>query len=142
MVDRRAVEAGLLYCAVVLAAGFVLGAMRVVWVAPLAGELAGVALEAPVMLAVSWSACGWTMERLDISDRFLDRLVMGAVALAPLLAAEAAISMLAQGRSLPDYLSHSPHAAVLLGLLVQVAFAVFPILRRRALERGTDGEEF
>ena len=131
MIDRRAIEAAFLYAGAVFAAGFVLGALRELWVAPLAGEFSAVTLEAPVMLAISWSVCGWTTERLDVSPRLLDRLVMGALALGLLIAAEAAVSVLAQGRDLGEYFASYSQIAVLLGLLAQLAFALFPMLRRR-----------
>lgn len=129
---RRAVKAGALYCAVVFAAGFVLGVSRILLIAPLAGELVAVALEAPVMLAVAWAACGWLTERLDVSQRFVDRLVMGGVALVLLLAAEAAVAVATQGESLRMALEGRGRSALLLGLLAQLAFAIFPWLQRRA----------
>jgi hypothetical protein len=110
----------------------VLGLVRTLWIAPLSGELVGILVEAPVMLAISWTACGWVTERLDVSDRFVDRLVMGGVALAVLVCAEAAIGMLAVGRPADEYFLRYGQSAVLLGLLAQLGFAVFPILRRRS----------
>ena len=131
MLDRRAVKAGLLYCAVVFAAGFVLGAMRTFWVAPLSGEFVAVALEAPVLLAVAWSVSGWIVKRLEVSESFLDRLIMGGVALATLVATEAVIAFTAGGPTLTHYYLVSGQSGLLLGLLAQLAFAVFPILRRQ-----------
>jgi hypothetical protein len=131
MFTSRAAKAGALYCTVVFAAGFVLSVVRMVWVAPLAGELVGVLLEAPILLAIAWVACDWVAERLDVSQRFLDRLVMGGAALAVLVCAEAIAAFLSGGHSLGDFSSRHGESAVLLGLLVQVAFAVFPMLHRR-----------
>jgi hypothetical protein len=131
MIERRAVEAGLLYSAAVFIAGFVLGALRVLYLAPLAGELIAVALEAPVMLAIAWGACGWASERQEVSPRLLDRLVMGAVALATLLAAEVAVAVLAERRSVPEFLASYSRPALLLGIAAQLAFAFFPLFNRR-----------
>ncbi len=131
MVETRAVKAGLLYCTVVFAAGFVLGVVRTLWVAPLSGEFVAVLLEAPIMLAISWHTCFWVAERLDVAEQFLDRLVMGGVALAVLILAEAATAMLADGRSLPEFLNRHVDSALLLGLIAQLAFALFPLLQRR-----------
>lgn len=135
MIERRAVTAGVLYCAVVFTSGFVLGAMRTLMVAPLAGEFVAVTLEAPVILAVSWATCGWVTERFEISEKFIDRLVMGGVALAVLLLAEAVISILADGQTLAEYFLSYSRSGLLLGLLAQLAFAVFPILRRQVRAR-------
>jgi hypothetical protein len=131
MIEARAVQAGLLYCTVVFAAAFVLGVVRMLWVAPLAGAFVAVMLEAPILLAIAWSACGWVSERFDVPHQFLDRLVMGGVALAVVVCAEAAAAMLATGRSLGQFFHTDGHSALLLGLLVQMAFAVFPMLHRR-----------
>lgn len=131
MVEQRAFQAGLLYCAVVFAAGFALGAVRNFWVAPLSGEMVAVWLEAPIMLAITWSASAWVAERLEVSERFVDRLLMGGVALAVLVCAEAVLAILAAGHSLRDYIMFYGHSGILLGLLAQLGFAVFPILRRR-----------
>lgn len=131
MFNSRAAKAGALYCTVVFAAGFVLSVVRTVWVAPLAGEFVGVLLEAPILLAIAWGACDWVAERLDVSQQFLDRLVMGGVALVVLVCAEAIAAFLSGGHSLGDFSSRHGQSAVLLGLLVQVAFAVFPMLHRR-----------
>jgi hypothetical protein len=128
--DVLSVKAGLLYCVVVFAAGFVLGAMRTVAVAPLAGSLVAVTLEAPVMLAISWHACGWAAERLDVTPRLLDRLLMGGIAFAVVIGAEAMTGLLANGRSIPDYFRHHGESALLLGLMAQLGFAVFPTLQR------------
>jgi hypothetical protein len=131
MVERRVFTAGLLYCAVVFAAGLVLGMIRTLWVAPLSGELVAVWLEAPIMLAISWSASAWVAERLEVSESFLDRLLMGGVALAVLVCAEAVLAVVADRRSLADYILNRGHSGLLLGLMAQLGFAVFPILRRR-----------
>lgn len=131
MPHGRAIHAGLLYCVVVFAAGFVLGVLRNLLVTPLAGELAAVALEAPVMLAIAWTACGWALDRLEVSTQLLDRLLMGGVALVLLLVAEAAVAVLAQAYSLAEFFRRYGQTAMLLGLLAQLAFALFPLLRRR-----------
>ena len=62
--------AGLAYFAVVFAAGFVLGTLRVLVVAPHLGEIAAVVAELPIMLAVSWIICGWLLGRVALrADR-------------------------------------------------------------------------
>lgn len=131
MARPRAIKAGLLYCAVVFGAGFVLGTIRVLLIAPLSGEFVAVLVEAPVMLAISWTICGWVAERLEVSEKLLERVVMGGVALAVLLVAEAFLAVLAHPGSLADYFLSYGRSAMVMGLLAQLAFAIFPIVQRR-----------
>jgi len=127
----RIVHAGLIFCTLVFMAGFVLGVLRISLVAPLAGALPAVALEAPALLAILWASYGWITERLDLSSRLVDRLMMGGGALAMLIAAEAAAAMLALGYSLQAFFAYHSRSAVLLGLMAQLAFALFPLFKRK-----------
>jgi hypothetical protein len=43
-----------LYAAIVFALGFVMGTLRILFLAPVVGELAAVVVEVPVMLVLSW----------------------------------------------------------------------------------------
>ena len=52
------VKAAFAYVTPVFAVAFVLGALRVTLVAPVAGPLLAVALEVPVVLALSWIVAG------------------------------------------------------------------------------------
>jgi hypothetical protein len=115
----------LAYAAAVFAVGFVLGTLRVLWLAPTVGELPAVAMELPVMLAASWVAAGAVLRRWPV-DR---RLAMGALALAVLLACEAGLAVLLGG-GLRGFLAHLATAPGALGLAGQVAFALIPWLRR------------
>lgn len=131
MLSSRLANAGFVYCTAVFAAAFVLSVVRIAWVAPLAGELIAVLLEAPILLAIAWSVCGWVAERFDVSRRFVDRLMMGGMALMMVVCAEAMGAFLVSGHSLGVFSHRSGRSAVLLGLLAQLAFAVFPMLERR-----------
>lgn len=125
----RAAAAGLAYFGVVFAAGFGLGVLRVLILMPGLGEGPAVVLELPFMLALSWVACGWLIARLDVRARLTDRLVMGGLAFATLLIAEIGVSAFAFGRSLAVHLSHYRELPALLGLVGQLAFAAFPVIR-------------
>lgn len=126
---RRALSAGALYFAVVFAAGFALGAIRGLVIAPAIGETAAVAIELPIILAISWMACHWIVARTAIAPTISARAIMGASAFTLLIAAEALLA-LGLGRSLTEHLATYRDAASLLGLTGQLAFAAFPLLQR------------
>jgi hypothetical protein len=126
---RRATEAGLAYAAGAFAVGFVLGTIRVLVVVPVLGELVGVSLELPIMLAVSWPICRRATAHFAVPARVSARLVMGAVAFAGLMAAETALSLFVFGRSLSEHLLRYREWASLLGLAGQIAFAAFPTVQ-------------
>jgi hypothetical protein len=121
-----ALKAGIAYFAVVFAAGFALGTLRVTIVAPRVGETGALLLELPLILALSWVACAWLVRRHDVAAAAGPRLAMGAVAFALLMAAEAGLSTLVFGRSLAQHLAAYRTANGQLGLAAQLAFAAFP----------------
>jgi hypothetical protein len=115
----------------VFACGFVLGAVRVVWIAPRLGELPAVLIESPVMLLASWLACGATMRAFGVRGRGAS-LVMGATAFALLMLAELALARFAFGRSPAEFLRSLGAPAGAVGLAGQIVFALLPLLRSRA----------
>ena len=124
----RVTVPALVYFAVMLAAGFVLGTLRVLILVPHLGELAAVTLEVPVMLALSWLAAGWVLRRWPVTGTGL-RLAMGAIAFLMLMVAEAVLTVLLFGRplaSMPDAILTLPG---LVGLAGQIGFALVPALR-------------
>lgn len=127
----RNVNAGATYFSMVFAAGFVLGTVRVLLLAPRFGALTSVLLELPLMLVISWIACGWVLSRFEVPARTPSRLTMGTVAFGLLMLAELALSVGAFGRSMSDYLDNltTPHRLV--GLSGQILFALMPLVRKR-----------
>lgn len=128
---RRAVLAGLAYFAIVFAAGFALGAIRVVLLIPRIGETAAVLIELPVILTVAWIACSWLVTAFDVPRQSGPRLLMGGAAFLTLMCAELGLSVLAFGRTAIDHLDqyHTIHG--LLGLAGQVMFGLFPLMQLR-----------
>ncbi len=114
------------YALPVFAAGFVLGALRTLWLAPMVGPLAAVAMELPVILAVSWFVAGAVLRRWSLPRA--ERLVMGAIAFVILMACEAGLS-LGFGRTLRDFAADMATAHGALGLAGQIAFALIPRFR-------------
>lgn len=125
----RGVKAGIVYFAIVFAAGFLLGTLRVLVIAPRVGEQFAVLIELPLMLAVSWLACGWIVGHFSVPAALAPRLLMGGVAFLVLMAAEIGVSVLAFGRTVGQHLEAYQAAASQMGLLAQIAFALFPVIR-------------
>lgn len=124
-------KAAAAYWAIIFALGFVLGTVRVMWLAPAVGLLPATAMELPVMLGASWWAAGRVLRRFDIKGGGA-ALAMGALAFALLVGAECALAVVLIGQSVGAWIAGlaEPHAA--LGLAGQVAFALIPWWRARA----------
>jgi hypothetical protein len=129
MSRTAALKAGFAYFALVFALGFVLGVLRALVLARHLGETASVLLELPVMLGVSWLACGWALDRFAVPRSWRHRLAMGGVAFALLMLAELGVAMLALDRSPMDHARSYRSWPAGLGLTAQLAFAAFPLLR-------------
>ena len=125
----RSLTAGLGYVTIVFAAGFALGVVRVFWLMPAVGDLAGVAFELPIILTLSWFVCGWLIERFQVPPRLAERASMGGVALVVLLLAEMGVSVLLAGSGLDDLVRAYLSPAGALSALGQLIFALLPVLR-------------
>lgn len=119
------VAMGLRYFAGVFAAGFALGIVRTLWLAPAIGAAAAVLVEIPIVLAVSW----WWGRRLLARTPLppSGRAIMGASAFVWLMLAELALS-LAFGRTAGQHLAALVTPAGLLGLAGQLMFAALPLV--------------
>jgi hypothetical protein len=126
----RPFSAGAYYFALVFPAGFVLGVARTLFLAPAVGEVGAVLIETPLMLCLSWLACGWVLRRLRLPPDLDARVVMGSTAFLLLMAAEAAVSMLLVGRTFAEHLATYARAAAIPGPSAQLLYASFPIARR------------
>jgi hypothetical protein len=125
---QQALKAGIAYFAIVFAAGFLLGTLRVMALAPLFGETAAVLLELPVMLAVSWVACRWSVRKFAVPPQPAPRLLMGASAFVLLMIAEALLAIILFKQSPAQFLAGFGHLAGQLGLAGQLAFAAMPAI--------------
>lgn len=126
---KWALAAGLAYFTIVFAAGFMLGTLRVMWLAPMLGEIMAVLLELPLMLAVSWLSCTWLVRRFAVPPQAAARLGMGAIAFTCLMLAEALLAVTLFGQSLQQFLSGFQNTQAQLGLAGQLAFALIPLLQ-------------
>jgi hypothetical protein len=125
----KALFAGFSYFAVVFTAGFVLGALRMLVLAPALGASAAVVVEVPIMLLISWYVCRAIVDRMEVPASVSHRVAMGALAFALLMAAELALSMVLLGRSFSQHLAAYAAAGNMLGLGAQIAFGLFPTVQ-------------
>ena len=123
------VKTAFYYFAIVFAVGFLLGALRVLLVVPAIGELPATAAELPLLLLVSWVACGFLVKQNAFASTLPQRLAMGAIAFSILMLCELGFSTLVFNRTLVDYLAQFHNPPGLLGLAGQVMFAAIPALQ-------------
>ena len=86
-------------------------------------------LEAPILLAVSWWVCAWLVERWRVPPTIGSRLAMGGIAFALLMLAEFGLGLVGFGRSIAAQLAAYQETGPAIGLLAQLAFAAFPLIR-------------
>lgn len=125
---RRIGRAALVYFALVFAAAFAMGVLRLLVLAPQIGAFAAVALEVPVILAVAWVIAGPVLRRWPL-DR-PQRLAMGALAFSLPLLTELALAKLVFGQTPRAFLAAMATPPGLPGLAGQLGFAAVPALRR------------
>jgi hypothetical protein len=124
-------QAGSVYFLLVFVAGFVMGTLRVLLIAPVVGETGAVFLEIPVMLAIAWLVSRLAVAWFAVPARLRLRLVMGGLAFTLLILAEIGVSVLAFQRPLASHFQAYLAAPALLGLAGQIAFALFPAAQLR-----------
>jgi hypothetical protein len=128
---RRALPAAATYVAIVFSVAFVVGVLRTLFIAPVTGEVAAVLIETPIILLVSWFAAGWSIRRFSIPAAATDRLTMGMVAFALLMAIETGMALLLFARPLTEQFAAWATPAGAIGLLAQMAFGFIPLLAAR-----------
>lgn len=124
-------KAGTLYFVVVFGAGFVLGPIRILWVAPRLGARMAELLEAPIMFVIAIVAARWIVRRLAVAPTVSSRLGMGCIALSLLLLAEFTLVLWLRGLSISQYLAGRDPVAATVYYLMLGAFAVMPLLVAR-----------
>jgi hypothetical protein len=127
----QVVKAGALYFALVFAVGFVLGAIRTLWVVPRVGARTAELMEMPIMLAVTIVAARWIVLCLSVPMMWSARLGMGSMALFLMLIAEFRFVLWFRGLSIRDYLATRDPVSGTAYYLLLIVFAVMPFLARK-----------
>ncbi len=124
-------KAGVLYFAIVFGAGFALGTIRVLWVAPQFGTRMAELIEAPFMLIVTIASARWIVRRLAVPSEACSRLGMGMIALGLLLILEFTLVLWLRGLTIREYFaSLDPVSGTVYPLMLGV-FAIMPLLIAR-----------
>jgi hypothetical protein len=124
-------KAGVLYFAVVFAAGFALGTIRVLWIAPRLGARTAELMEAPVMLGVSLLAARWVVRRLELPRSAAMRLGAGVLALGLLLLTEFGVALPLRCLTIGQYFATLDPVAGTVYFMALAVFAVMPLLVAR-----------
>lgn len=124
----RILKAGILYFALVFGAGFVLGPVRILWVAPRIGTRMAELWEAPIMFVITIVAARQIVRRLVVPLTLSNRLGMGGIAPGLMLNAEITLVLWLRGLSIRQYLAARDPVAETVYYLMLVVFAVMPFL--------------
>jgi hypothetical protein len=127
----RTIEAGVLYFALVFAAGFVLGTIRTLWVVPRFGTRTAELMETPIMLVVTIAAARWTVLRFAVPSVPSARLVTGGIALVLMLVAEFGVMLWLRGLSIREYLPTRDPVSGTVYYVMLAVFAIMPLLVAR-----------
>ena len=125
----KTIRAALLYFAIVLGTGFVLGMFRVPLLVPRIGERWAELAEMPIMAAVIFFSAGYILRRYpEIRSPRLS-LTAGVLALALSVAAELGLAVVLQSQTVAEFIKSRDKVSgsVYIGLLL--VFAVMPRLR-------------
>jgi len=127
----RNVRAGALYFAIVFAAGFALGTVRVLWLVPRLGERMAELAEMPFMLAVTVLAAHRVARRLSMPYAMPARLAMGLIGLSLLLALEFTVVLWLRGLTLEEYFATRDPVSGTIYYAMLGVFALMPLLVAR-----------
>jgi hypothetical protein len=126
----RTLKAALVYFALVFAAGFLLGLVRVPLLVPRLGVRFAELLEMPLMLLVIVCSARYVVRRYRLLT-WLSRLLVGVIALSLLAAAELLFAALLQGQTPAQYVASRDPVSGAVYLAMLLLFAAMPAWRWR-----------
>jgi hypothetical protein len=125
---KRALTAATAYFLVLFALGFILGTIRVLFVAPRIGVLNATLLEVPVMLAAALFMCRWLIGRWQVPPTLSMRWAMALWFLVLLALFETLVGVVLFERTLVETWAGLFTPAGLLGLTAQAIAALLPLV--------------
>jgi len=124
----KTILAALMYFAIVLGTGFVLGIFRVPILVPRIGERWAELAEMPVMAVVIFLAAGFILRRYPEVCRPDRSLVAGLLALALSVAAELGMAVALQDQTLTEFINSRDKVSGSVYIALLLVFAVMPRL--------------
>jgi hypothetical protein len=125
----KTILAGLVYFALVLGTGFILGVLRVPFLVPRIGERWAELAEMPIMAAVIFLSAGYILRRFPEVRLPGRSLVVGFLALALVVCAELGLAVAFQSQTLADYLRSRDKVSGSVYLVLLLVFALMPRIR-------------
>jgi hypothetical protein len=125
---KRALTATTFYFLALFALGFVLGTIRVLFVAPQIGDLGATLLEVPLLLTAAFFLCRWAVGRWQVSPALATRWAIMLWFLVLLLLFETLLGIALFGRTLAETWAGLATPAGLVGLTAQIIAALLPLL--------------
>jgi predicted Co/Zn/Cd cation transporter (cation efflux family) len=132
---RRALIAASAYFVALFCLGFVLGTIRVLFVAPRIGVLGATLAEVPLMLAAAFFMCRWAIGRWQVPPAVLARGAMALWFLVLLALFETLVGVALFGRTLAGTWAELATPAGLIGLAAQAICALLPLVLGRTGRR-------
>jgi hypothetical protein len=133
----QVLKGGATYFAVVFGAGFLLGVIRVLWVAPRVGERSAELLEMPIMCLVSIVSARWIARRM-VAPTPLRLLGVGAVALGLLVSAEWGMVLFVRRITVHEYLASRDPVSGMAFIIALGLFTIMPVICANARPRTND----
>ncbi len=129
----KTIRPALLYFALVLGTGFLLGTVRVLFLVPRIGERWAELAEMPIMAVVIFLAAGYVLRCYPEVRSHGRSLAVGFLALVLSLGAELGLAVALQDRTLADFIASRDKVSGSVYLALLVVFAL--MLRLRLLGR-------
>ena len=125
----KTILAGIVYFAIVLGTGFLLGVVRVPFLVPRIGERWAELAEMPIMATVIYLAAGFILRRFPEIGSSRRSLIAGFLALALSVAAELVLATVLPDRTLGEFIASRDKVSGAVYIALLLVFAVMPRLR-------------
>ena len=125
----KTIRPGLLYFALVLGVGFLLGVVRVLFLVPRIGERWAELAEMPIMAVVIYFAAGFVLKRYPEVCSPRRSLLVGILALLMSVCAELGLAFVLQDQTLSEFIASRDKVSGSVYLALLLAFAVMPRIR-------------